>query len=557
MPAQPSPLRIPVVPGAVNLTASDLTGEDIVQIDNGGPLAAQATLNALGTLFGESLLVTAAGGTEPRTLPAHFKDVINVLDYGADGTDEAFDNLAAFQEAAAATPINGVFRIPPGTYALSDTFVFSQYRCVIQCDGLIVPHASNTGGDFLISFKGTGTDPLIPAMSLCLQIDRLHIDGRYRNRGVRFEKWYNASTNGVRVWREYGTAVALTDVQECSWHGLVISGGIRRTADWAGSETDYDIAASYVVGDIVRPVYPEWDIATAYTALSLVQEDGLLYRAIFPSTGVLPSPNYSFWQRIPHEYFECMIPSVGKDPNDAANYTTNSPNIGDHYWKQIYREEAALELVNSTGVEIVDNQWFFGINMRCNSHKVQIRMDNLVNARKIVNIAFFGGMIHGPFEAYIAAVNAPPQNAGMTPMNDSVMIEFGRTQDCKFIDVEVRSGDSERNTMVQWGAINPAKTVQDNQVIYCDFSGEGDGQYGQCVMPGVTFGQQQCLGNKYQFSSGATSPRQVGDTSRLVAYRTERDMIPATVPANFSPTHRFLILDAAGNPYWVAAAPPW
>ena len=52
MPAQPSLLRIPVVPGAVNLSADQLTLGDILRVDNGGPLAAQTTLEALAAFLG-------------------------------------------------------------------------------------------------------------------------------------------------------------------------------------------------------------------------------------------------------------------------------------------------------------------------------------------------------------------------------------------------------------------------------------------------------------------------------------------------------------------------
>ena len=470
----------------------------------------------------------------------------NVLDYGADSTGTK-DSYSAFVAAEAATSAGGVFWIPPGTYALSQKFRFNAYRSRFVGDGMIIPHSSNESGDYLIEFYNVGSDPLIYNLALNCQIDRVNVNGNFTNRGVYFGQIYNSEISSVRVWNAYGTGVCVDNCFENTWVAPLIANSKRRQASWVGSAVAWSSATSYSVGDYIYRDYAAYNHATSYTANNIVTYSGKLYRCAAPGTGHQPNTSPTYWQGIPFEYFRCEIAHTNKDPH-AGGFTTNTSTAENRYWRQVYSEEAALEITCTYGAEVVDNEYFYGLQMRNNDHKCMIRVDNQQNQRKVTNVSFYGGQVHAIIQAYLDAF----PSTGQTLMDDGVVFQFGHTMRCRIVGMTLRCAEASRVTIVQLGHINPDKYNEYNAVMLCDLSGEGSAQYGISVMPGVASGIGAIISdNQFSFTNSSTSPRQVGDTSRIVAKVTERDMVSATTPASFSASHYFRILDPSGNAYFV------
>lgn len=470
--------------------------------------------------------------------------ITDPIRHGADPTG-ARDSYDAFLRAEAACPIGGTFWVPPGTYALSRKFRFNPFRARFQGDGLIIPHESNASGDYLIEFFNQGADPGILNLALNCHIDRVMVDCKFSNRGIYFGQLYNSTIVGARVWNAYGTAICIDNCFENSWFGPLIANSKRRQASWTA--TAWNSGTSYTVGQRVFRDYAAYNPVTSYIANNLAVYSTKLYRCLIPATNKQPDLNPTYWQPIPFEYFECMIAHSNKDPH-AGGFTTNAVTVGDRYWKQVYLEEAALDINCTYGDEVVDNEYIYGLQMRHNDHKVMIRIDNAQNQRKVTNVSFYGGQIHAIIQAYLDAF---PQT-GQTLADDGVLMQIGHSMRCRIMGLTVRSAEAARVTHFQLGHINPDKKNEENFISKCDLSGEGSSTYGISIMPGLTTGlAARIQDNIYSFTDAATSPRQAGDTARVVDFSTNRDMVAASVPANFSATHQFRIVDASGNVYFV------
>lgn len=494
----------------------------------------------------------ASHGDSLRSMSDRVTERINLLDKGVDPTGAA-DSYDAIMLAHDALQPGQELYLPRGARAAtSQTLAFSKRQIVIDFQGAICPHGDHD--DFLIDFNQDGADPEYNNVAYMLDIKRLEIDGKLQSRGVRFDQLYLSNPQNVRVFNAYGTAVSIDNSMEDSWSGLVIANGLRRNASWLGAAAAWNSGTSYAVGDRVFVEYAAYNSGTTYAVNNFVTYGGRSYRSLLGSNlNKQPDTNPTWWQPVPIEYFECMISHSNKDPHSASNFTTNSSTEADRYWKQVYADEAALEIVNTYGTEVVDNQKFFAPYFRHNDHKTLIRIDNQANNRRVVNVEFYGPQFHQIIDTYLSAFPETGQQA----QDYSVITQIGHATRCKFFGGTSRSAESEFVTHFQFGMKNPGKLCNRHIVQGMDISGEGQANYGISIMPGAsgTAGITLTSGdNEFAFTSASTSPRLVGDTTKVSSLSAPHDILTASTPSNFSASRIIRVADAAGNIYFVPAA---
>lgn len=436
--------------------------------------------------------------------------VRDVTRYGADPSGTR-DSYAAFVAAHDALEPGDTFYIPGGTFLLSQTFVFSEFRAKFNGRGMLKPHGSFS--DFLISFIAPGADPFIINVGLELHLESLRIDGDLQSRGVYFRQIYLSSLNNIRVYRPYGTGIRMEYSYETSWNSVVIDGGLQRQASWLGSVSDWDNSTTWEVGEYVKRDYDDYAGGTSYDRDDFVTDSGRAYRSLADSNqGNTPSSSPTSWQEVPYEYFEAMIEHSGRDPHSSSIYTTNSATPANRYWKQVYPEEAAIELVNDVNGTL-DNQYFYGLVMRQNDHRTLIRIDSQYDDRNVNLIRFIGGQIHSITSDELAYLDTDH-----TVADHSQLIQIGRALDCHFEGMHIRCAVGNSTvTIVQIGAVNPAKTAARIRFHDCEISSPGSSIWGITMFPSIpNYGEISTRGTSFSFDTPASCVPIVNNENRSV-----------------------------------------
>lgn len=116
-----------------------------------------ATTPSTGAFTTLSGSVTATGGSASRTLAAHFKDIINVKDFGATG-DGVTNDTTAIAAAVTALTANSTLYFPAGVY-LTDVIGFASKTFVaIKGDGRTATTIRNRVAGNVIYFRPTCSD---------------------------------------------------------------------------------------------------------------------------------------------------------------------------------------------------------------------------------------------------------------------------------------------------------------------------------------------------------------------------------------------------------------
>jgi hypothetical protein len=125
------------LPFTIEVNGQNFTFPGFVNCIGCGTIASQNANNVnitggtIANTTGSTILATATNGTTARTLAAHFADVVNVLDFGADPTGTN-DSTANIQAAINTFPVTdglvqggGTVYFPPGVYKVSGSLVLS------------------------------------------------------------------------------------------------------------------------------------------------------------------------------------------------------------------------------------------------------------------------------------------------------------------------------------------------------------------------------------------------------------------------------------------------
>lgn len=329
-----------------------------------------------------------------------------------------------------------------------------------------------------------------------------------------------------------------------------MSGGLRRQPSWVGTETLWDGVTAYTPGQYVKRDYPAYVGGTTYAAHNFVSYSGYAYRSIVSgNVGHQPDISPTFWQEVPFEFFLCMIANTNKDPHDPAIYTTNSAVLGDRYWKQVYDQEAAIELIDRQTFGTVDGQYFYGLTMRQNDHRTLIRMDNDASSGVASLCRFIGGQIHSITSDELAAMPGGPQG----PADHSQLIQIGRAIDCTFEHMHIRSGvGNEKVTLVQLGWKNPAKTAARIKFDTCNFSAAGNNIWGVTQFPSVpNFGHTTLKDSSFAFVNSATSVYVIEYNDKLANQFIGMPVLPVAPATVYASANFMRVLDSKTGTAWL------
>ena len=455
------------------------------------------------------------------------KLTVNAGDYlGTSAPDGTTDLLSVLNTALADLEEGGHFIIPPGRWPVSGTFVFARKTVTLTCHGQLEPYGSFA--DYLIHFpKATGTTTYdLVNIGSRITVNRLAIDGRCQSRGVRFDWLYLSTLTCVEVYRAYGTAIRVDKASENTWITPKSALCCRRAATWLTDtrwQNAWSSGTAYTQGQAVRRDYATWSSATTYDTTDAVSyTDGKSYRSLRGGNiNVIPGSDPTTWTQIEPEYFLCAQANKNSDP--FQGFTTNNTTGASRYWLSVLPEEPLWDFNNSGGGDgidldtgvitdtgytlntTIDNQFFYGADIRDNEHKTLVNFDNNWGNLPVLKIAFYGGQLHtldknlDGLMHYVIGTQylAVPGTADTGPQGESaadrhVMVRIANGQQCKIIGANIRPAQVASSIVVALGTEVPGKSAIMTALLSGDLHGEGSNQVGvyvssQCSSAGSTF----------------------------------------------------------------------
>lgn len=307
-----------------------------------------------------------------------------------------------------------------------------------------------------------------------LWIHGMLLDCRGVTRGLYSLSMDHVSWDNIRVENPYGNGIYIDRMRESKISFPNIINGLHR--ERFATPTDWSNATSYIVGDYVRVVDPDWDVATGYSPDDIVRYSGNRYICKSSSTGDQPDTNPLVWQQVPHEDYECVATNTNKNPQQ---YNTNATLVGDRYWQKRYQDEACIEISDVVTYGDRSNQIaLISPIVRDCGNKCYVRVDSSkLPARPVTHFDIVFGHLHGQPIA---------QSGGAIPIPDMQRIlELGYVINTNIIGTNIRCGDGDRCIAVMIGDGGSTKVTQDTRFKASVASGDGENDIGVLVMPSV------------------------------------------------------------------------
>jgi hypothetical protein len=419
--------------------------------------------------------------------------VIDVRAFGAKG-DGFSDDIKAFELAINTLPEWGTLYIPNGIYRISKPIVISnKYRIKIRNDGVIKP-LNSFSGDYLVKFINNIPDKIVPSMGMNIIIDNLVVDCEWKTRGVLFDGIYDFSIKDLHIWRPYGHGIKIKRAQEGSfWKPAIFSGkeriNIFTFEVWNSTKT-------YKQGDIVRINFPSYNSSIYYPKGTIVNYKDKLYRSLKDSNqGNIPVDNPDFWEWVPFEYYVATDLRLNINKNPLEGYTTRNPDPSKRYWRPLYPDEAALEIVSEGEHSTIDNVKFFNLIIRSSTNNPSIRIDNIDNPLKPLKIELYAPQIHVITEPYIDSFNKNKDfvnsYGGYIKIPENmILLHVPNSRGFKIIGGNFQLGTLKRSKGIQFGTLgrkNNPGCGNTSLTFLNSFSieGNGYGQVGISIMPSV------------------------------------------------------------------------
>ncbi|WP_210162709.1 hypothetical protein, partial [Pleomorphomonas koreensis] len=419
-----------------------------------------------------------------RSLKDRFSDVVSIMDCGAvpgDDDAHAVANDLAFTKAISKLSHGSVLIIPD----LGMPFVIGHMVSVnigyvrIACFGKLKASASFT--DPYMWSNDTSADRSESTWYCApILVDMLNLDCAYKTRGLYQYKLDHQTLDSARVERAFGNAIYIDRMRESTIYSpTIIEAKARQRfsnpAQWLAGTT-------YAVGDRVRAVNAAWDSATAYPQGDIVEYGGGRYISRKASTNQAPGSDFASWQPIPFEDYECVISGTGKNP---FTYNTNSSISGNRYWKKVYQDEAALEIVDSVqdNADRSNGNHIYTPVIRDCANMCLMRVDSNKSGPAFGPLSVHGGHIHDIVQG---ASSYPADLAGAetTPMRR--VLEIGYAFAVAFYGTQLRASDANSSIVVLIGDGGATKFASFVSFLEGSISSGGSGAVGILIMPSVT-----------------------------------------------------------------------
>lgn len=425
--------------------------------------------------------------------------VISVKDFGAKGDDRS-DDLEAFDRATAALQPWQKLYIPPGSYRLSGRWIIkNKYRVKIECDGVIKPLPPYD--DYLVEFDNDSGDPLAKAIGQQVVVRGLTVDAEWRSRGVKISRVWDSSFENLHVWRPYGHGLYTPMLQEVSFYKPVIFMGkprMTRTRDnskeIAAVAQEWKAGRRYEPGDYVKTAAPPYSGSKTYHANETVRDGGELYRALTDGVaGLRPALSPESWERVAPGYYQAtgLKNNINRSPEHTRiDYTTRAQKDSDKYWRPVYPDEAAWEMVGVGANATIDNVKVWNFISRSNANETILRIDDTENSFPVSQVELHAAQIHAITKQYITAFNADAnkieQYGGkIMPPQHSVLVHAASTTGFKIIGGQLRTANLDRAKGLLAGNLGKSGNAARTFLVAASINGEGEQCIGLSVMPSV------------------------------------------------------------------------
>lgn len=429
------------------------------------------------------------------------RGIVSVVDFGAKPGDLG-DDLDAFTQATEALQPWQTLYIPPGEYRLSGKWVIkNKYRVKIESDGVIKPLPPYS--DYLVEFDNDVADPMAKAIGQQVVVRGLTVDGEWRARGVKIARVWDSSFENLHIWRPYGHGINTPMLQEVSFYKPVIFMGKPRMTRVEGGDKNivevaqqWDQRRSYRGGEYVKTAAQEYSPNKSYVINELVRYQDSLYRSLREdNVNVVPLGSPLVWERVSAGYYQALqrAGNTNRNPEDmSVDYTTRSTNEKEHYWRPVYPDEAAWEMVGTGSNATIDNVKVWNFVSRSNAQSTVLRIDNTHYSLPPSQIEFFATQVHGITKQYIAAFNADIQMTGIKQYGGRIeppmgveLIRVSTATGFKYIGGQVRTANLEGAKGIVFGGLGRSGSAARVFLAATSVNGEGANSIGISLMPSV------------------------------------------------------------------------
>lgn len=424
---------------------------------------------------------------------------LSVKDFGAMGDDKT-DDLAAFQKAVAALQPWQTLYIPSGEYRLSGSWLIkNKYRVKIECNGVIKPLHPYSG--YLVEFNNDEGDPLATAIGQQLVVRGLTVDGEWTARGVKISHVWDSSFENLHIWRPFGHGLNTPMLQEVSFYKPVIFMGKPRQSRIEGGEEEITAVAeewqpnkTYHEGDYVRTAASVYKEGRTYQINEIVRQGKTLYRSLKRGNhSQLPATTPDWWEPIESSYFRAtFLPgNINRNPEDRRHdYTTRSLEDSAQFWKPVYADEAAWEMVGIGRGATIDNVKVWNFISRSNANETILRMDNTENSFPVSQVEFHAAQIHAITKQYMRAFNGNQSKVtayggSIKQLKHPVLIHAASTTGFKVIGGQLRTANLDQAKGFVAGNNGKSGNAARTFIVGASINGEGKQSVGLSVMPSV------------------------------------------------------------------------
>jgi hypothetical protein len=284
--------------------------------------------------------ITATGSSEARSLQDRFKDVVNVLDYGASTSASAADNTTAFSNAIAS---GRTVYIPAGTFNINyldlsgiiDAKIIGEAQQTRLSFGTGINNLDGDSCAVLINNGQGGDSGSHPTAARRLRLDGFYIDANGLDIGIYIDKMTDSHLENIAI-RDCGIGMKINyswvnmfsnfDIQQFTSQGVsTTTNNINALVftNFRVSASSENASCYYLVGNSIKLISCDAEgAASVFTGMTipagrLVSIDGCHFEGgtglTYSSTG-----NNVRSLSITNSFFDCNINAIA-----AANYASS------------------------------------------------------------------------------------------------------------------------------------------------------------------------------------------------------------------------------------------